>query len=226
MEHAMALPAWVDLLAGALPLMLKGAGWTLVLALASVVCGTAIGAVIALVRLAKIVLVAPLAALYVSCFRGTPLLVQLFVIYFGLPSIGIEFEPITAGILGLSLNVGAYLSETLRGSINGVEHGQWDAARSLGLRRLQVMRYVVGPQALRLAVPSLSNSLISLIKDTSLVSVIAVGELMLATKEVIATTFQPFPLYVAAAAIYWAMSASFEGLQKKLERRLNRSYQR
>ena len=206
--------------------MLKGAGRTLVLALASVVLGALVGALVAVVRLAKIPLLAPLAALYVSSFRGTPLLVQLFVIYFGLPSIGIQFDPITAGILGLSLNVGANLSETLRGAINGVAHGQWDAARSLGLTQMQVMRHVVGPQALRLAVPSLSNSLISLTKDTSLVSVIAVIELMLVTKEVIATTFQPFPLYLTAAAIYWALSASFESLQKKLERRLNRGYLR
>ena len=222
----MVLPGWMELLAGALPLMLKGAGWTLVLAVTSVVFGALVGALVAVVRLAKIPLLAALAALYVSGFRGTPLLVQLFVIYFGLPSIGIQFDPITAGILGLSLNVGAYLSETLRGAINGVAHGQWDAARSLGLTQMQLMRHVVGPQALRLAVPSLSNSLISLIKDTSLVSVIAVSELMLVTKEVIATTFQPFPLYLAAAAIYWALSASFESLQKKLERRLNRSYLR
>ena len=222
----MVLPGWMELLAGALPLMLKGAGWTLVLAVTSVVFGALVGALVALVRLAKIPLLAALAALYVSGFRGTPLLVQLFVIYFGLPSIGVQFDPITAGILGLSLNVGAYLSETLRGAINGVAHGQWDAARSLGLTQMQLMRHVVGPQALRLAVPSLSNSLISLIKDTSLVSVIAVSELMLVTKEVIATTFQPFPLYLAAAAIYWALSASFESLQKKLERRLNRSYLR
>ena len=203
--------------------MLKGAGWTLVLAVASAVFGALVGALVALVRLAKIPLLATLAALYVSGFRGTPLLVPLFVIYFGLPSIGIQFDPITAGILGLSLNVGAYLSETLRGAINGVAHGQWDAARSLGLTQMQVMRHVVGPQALRLAVPSLSNSLISLTKDTSLVSFIAVSELMLVTKEVIATTFQPFPLHLTAAAIYWALSASFESLQKKLERRLNRS---
>lgn len=214
------------LLSDALPLMLKGAAWTLVLAVASIVFGALIGTLVAVIRLAQVPILARLAALYVSCFRGTPLLVQLFVIYFGLPSIGIQFEPITAGILGLSLNVGAYLSETVRGAINGVELGQWNAAKSLGLTRTQTLRYIVGPQALRLAVPSLSNSLISLIKDTSLVSVIAVGELMLATKEVIATTFQPFPLYLAAAAMYWAMSASFETLQKKLETRLNRSYQR
>lgn len=214
------------LLGDALPLMLKGAVWTLILAVASIFFGALIGTLVAVIRLAKLPVLARAAALYVSCFRGTPLLVQLFVIYFGLPSIGLQFEPITAGILGLSLNVGAYLSETVRGAINGVEVGQWNASRSLGMTQAQTLRYVVGPQALRLAVPSLSNSLISLIKDTSLVSVIAVGELMLATKEVIATTFQPFPLYLAAAAIYWAMSASFETLQKKLEARLNRSYLR
>jgi cystine transport system permease protein len=222
----MDLSGLTSLLRDALPLMLKGAGWTLLLAVASVFFGAVIGTFVAITRLAKVPGLSQFAALYVSCMRGTPLLVQLFVIYFGLPSIGIQFDPISAGILGLSLNVGAYLSETIRGAINGVEHGQWNAARSLGLTQAQTLRYVVGPQALRLAVPSLSNSLISLIKDTSLVSVIAVGELMLATKEVIATTFQPFPLYLAAAGIYWAMSASFETLQKKLEVRLNRSYLR
>ena len=137
----MVLSGWMELVAGALPLMLKSAGWTLVLAVAPVV----FGALVALVRLAKIPLLATLAALYVSGFRGTPLLVQLFVIYFGLPSIGIQFDPITAGILGLILNV---------------------------------------------------------------------------------TIFQPFPLYLTAAAIYWALSASFESLQKKLERRLNCGYLR
>ena len=222
----MDLSGLTQLLRDALPLMLKGAAWTLLLAVASVFFGAIIGTLVAVTRLAKVPGLSQFATLYVSCMRGTPLLVQLFVIYFGLPSIGIQFDPISAGILGLSLNVGAYLSETIRGAINGVEHGQWNAARSLGLTQAQTLRYVIGPQALRLAVPSLSNSLISLIKDTSLVSVIAVGELMLATKEVIATTFQPFPLYLAAAGIYWAMSASFEKLQSKLEVRLNRSYLR
>lgn len=222
----MDLSGLTQLLRDALPLMLQGAAWTLLLAVASVFFGAIIGTLVAVTRLAKVPGLSQFATLYVSCMRGTPLLVQLFVIYFGLPSIGIQFDPISAGILGLSLNVGAYLSETIRGAINGVEHGQWNAARSLGLTQAQTLRYVIGPQALRLAVPSLSNSLISLIKDTSLVSVIAVGELMLATKEVIATTFQPFPLYLAAAGIYWAMSASFETLQKKLEVRLNRSYLR
>jgi len=152
--------------------------------------------------------------------RGTPLLVQVFIVYYGLPSIGIEFSPLVAGVLTLTLNVAAYMSETLRGSIGAVAQGQWLAGTSLGLSRRQTLRYVVGPQALRAAVPSLSNSLISLIKDTSLVSVIAVTELMLATKELISTTFQPFPLYMAAAAIYWLLSFAFEQLQKRMEKRL------
>lgn len=215
----------IELIQSALPTMLAGAGITLALALASIVLGSIVGTLVAVLRLTHVAVLSPLATLYVSCMRGTPLLVQLFVIYFGLPSIGIQFDPVSAGILGLGLNVGAYLSETIRGAINGVERGQWNAARSLGLTQAQTLRYIVGPQALRLAVPSLSNSLISLIKDTSLVSVIAVSELMLATREVIATTFQPFPLYLAAAGIYWAMSAFFEALQKRLERRLNRSHQ-
>ena len=121
--------------------------------------------------------------------------------------------------------VGVFGQASFLAGAAGVAHGQRNAALSLGLTPSQTLRYVIGPQALRLAVPSLSNSLISLIKDTSLVSVIAVSELMLATKEVIATTFQPFPLYLAAA-IYWGISASFETLQKKLETRLNRSYLR
>jgi His/Glu/Gln/Arg/opine family amino acid ABC transporter permease subunit len=129
---------------------------------------------ITLVRVLRVPVAQRLVALYVSAMRGTPLLVQVFIVYYGLPSIGIEFSPITAGILALTLNVAAYMSESLRGSIQAVSQGQWLAGTSLGLTRTQTLRYVVGPQALRAAVPSLSNSLISLIKDTSLVSVIAV----------------------------------------------------
>src|SRR5947207_14021275 len=199
----------------ALPVMLRGTGYTLLFAVASMVLGLALGGLITLVRVLQVPLLQQVARLYVSAMRGTPLLVQVFIIYYGLPSIGIEFSPISAGILALTLNVAAYLSESLRGAVAGIAQGQWLAGTSLGLTRTQTLRYVVGPQALRSAVPSLSNSLISLIKDTSLVSVIAVTELMLATKELISTTFQPFPLYIAAAGIYWALSMGFEHLQRR-----------
>ncbi len=204
----------------AAPIMLRATALTLLFAVAAMVFGLALGGVVALVRVLEAPGLKQLAALYVSAFRGTPLLVQVFIIYYGLPSIGIAFSPITAGILALTLNVGAYLSESLRGAVSSVGPGQWMAGSSLGMTRVQTLRHVVAPQALRVAVPTLANSLISLIKDTSLVSVVAVTELMLATKELISTTFQPFPLYMAAAGIYWLLSLAFEQAQRGLERRL------
>ena len=178
----------------------------------------------ALLRMAKSRWLRGPSALYVSLMRGTPLLVQIFVIYYGLPGIGVEFTPVTAGILALSLNSGAYLSESLRGAIASISPGQWRASLSLGLSHWQTLGHIILPQALRVAVPSMSNTLISLIKDTSLVSVITMTELMLSTKEVIATTFRPLPLYLAAALIYWALSLLFEALQRRAEQRLNRAH--
>ena len=209
-----------SLFALAWPVMLKGTGYTLLFALASMIFGLPLAGLVTLIRVLHVWGLNSVAAVYVSVIRGTPLLVQVFIVYYGLPSVGIELSPIMAGILTLTVNVAAYMSETLRGAIDAVTQGQWQAGTSLGLTRDQTLRFVVGPQALRAAVPSLSNSLISLIKDTSLVSVIAVTELMLATKELISTTFQPFPLYMAAAGIYWILSLSFEQVQRRMEKRM------
>jgi cystine transport system permease protein len=214
-----------DLLRDAAPLMLAGAGYTLMFALASMVGGMALGFPVAVMRMSPWAALRWPATLYVSVMRGTPLLVQIFVIYYGLPTIGIEFTPVTAGVLALSLNAGAYLSESLRGAIDSISTGQWRASFSLGLGYWQTLGHIVLPQALRVAVPSMSNTLISLIKDTSLVSVITMTELMLTTKEVVAATFRPLPLYIAAAAIYWCMSLAFESVQRRAERRLNRAHQ-
>lgn len=212
------------LLTEAAPVMLRGAGYTVIFALASMLGGLLIGFPVAVLRILPYRLLRWPATVYVSLFRGTPLLVQMFVIYYGLPSVGIEFTPVTAGILALSLNSGAFLSESLRGAIGAVSQGQWSASYSLGLGYWSTLRHVVLPQALRIAVPAMSNTLISLIKDTSLVSVITMTELMLSTKEVIATTFRPLPLYLAAALIYWALSLLFEALQRRAEQRLNRAH--
>ncbi|MRW85879.1 ABC transporter permease subunit [Pseudoduganella sp. FT26W] len=214
----------LDLLREAAPIMLRGAGYTVLFALAAMVGGLLIGFPVAVLRMLPYRLLAWPANVYVSLMRGTPLLVQMFVIYYGLPSIGIEFTPVTAGILALSLNSGAFLSESLRGAIASISLGQWNASYSLGLGYWSTLYHVVLPQALRVAVPAMSNTLISLIKDTSLVSVITLTELMLSTKEVIATTFQPLPLYLAAAAIYWLLSLLFEALQRRAEQRLNRAH--
>jgi cystine transport system permease protein len=213
------------LLREAAPVMLAGAAYTLLFAVAAMVGGLLLGFPAAILRMSPYRLLRWPASLYVSLMRGTPLLVQIFVIYYGLPTVGIEFTPVTAGVLALSLNSGAYLSESLRGAIQSIGQGQWRASFSLGLSYGQTLRHIVLPQAMRVAVPSMGNTLISLIKDTSLVSVITMTELMLATKEVIATTFRPLPLYIAAALIYWCMSLAFEALQRRAEQRLNRAHQ-
>ncbi|CAJ3972452.1 amino acid ABC transporter permease [Burkholderia pseudomallei] len=208
-----------DLVVHTLPVLAKGAALTMKFAVASMVLGLIVGLLVALVRIGSNRLLSAIAQGYVSLMRGTPLLVQMFVVYYGLPDIGISLDPTAAGIFTLTLNAGAYLSESMRGAILGIGRGQWAASHSLGLTHVQTLRHVICPQALRLAVPSLGNTLISLIKDTSLVSVITVTELLRSTQEVIASTFQPLPLYLAAAAIYWMLSTLLARLQGRIETR-------
>ena len=203
-----------------MPVLLQGTVLTIKFALMSMVFGLAIGTLVAIMGIGKIRVLRGIARAYVSVMRGTPLLVQIFVVYYGLPGIGISLDPTPAGVLTLSLNVGAYLSESMRGALEGMPRGQWLAAYSLGLSYWQTLRYVIAPQALRIAVPSLGNSLISLIKDTSLVSVITVTELLRSAQEVIASTYQPLPLYLACAAIYWVLSTGLSALQRRIEKRL------
>ncbi|GLU31590.1 amino acid ABC transporter permease [Trinickia caryophylli] len=202
------------------PVLMMGALLTVKFAVAAMAFGLAAGAFTAVLRISGNRGLDRLAQAYVSVMRGTPLLVQMFVVYYGLPDLGVSLSPTTAGILTLTLNAGAYLSESMRGAILGIPRGQWSASHSLGLTYFQTLRYVVGPQALRLAVPSMGNTLISLIKDTSLVSVITVTELLRSAQEVIATTFQPLPLYLAAAALYWVLSSLLAAVQNRLEGRL------
>ncbi|WP_134141458.1 amino acid ABC transporter permease [Paraburkholderia sp. BL6665CI2N2] len=209
-----------SLLVESLPVLAQGAVLTVKFAVLSMIFGLIAGAVLALMGVSHNRVLNWIARIYVSVMRGTPLLVQIFVIYYGLPSFGISLDPTPAGVIALSANVAAYLSESMRGAILGIQNGQWLAAYSLGLSRRQTLRYVIAPQALRIAVPSLSNSLISLIKDTSLVSVITVTELLRSAQEIIASTYQPLPLYLAAAAVYWGLCQVLESVQRWYERRL------
>jgi cystine transport system permease protein len=209
-----------SLLVQSIPALAQGAALTIKFAVLSMACGLVAAVGLALMGISHSRPLNWIARVYVSVMRGTPMLVQIFVVYYGLPSIGIALEPTPAGVIALSANVAAYLSESMRGAINGIHRGQWLAAYSLGLSRRQTLRYIIGPQALRIAVPSLSNSLISLIKDTSLVSVITVTELLRSAQEIIAATYQPLPLYLAAAAIYWVLCQVLEWVQRWYERRL------
>lgn len=209
-----------SLLVQSIPALAQGAVLTIKFAVYSMFFGLIAAIVLAVMGISHSKTLVGIGRAYVSVMRGTPLLVQIFVIYYGLPSIGISLDPTPAGVIALSANAAAYLSESMRGAILGIQSGQWLAAYSLGLSRTQTLRYVIGPQALRIAVPSLSNSLISLIKDTSLVSVITVTELLRSAQEVIAATYQPLPLYLAAAVVYWVLCSVLEFVQRRFERRL------
>lgn len=211
----------LELLQQAAPTLAKGVGYTLLFALASMVGGLVLGFVLAVARIVPWRPIHWPAAVYVSMMRGTPLLVQIFVVYYGLPGIGIEFSPLTAGVLTLSLNAGAYLSESLRGAILGVTHGQWNASYSVGLTYFQTLRYIIVPQAVRNALPQVGNNLIALLKDTALVSVIGITELVHASQQAISETYSPFEFYITAAVIFYVLNLILEAglhwMEKKVE---------
>jgi cystine transport system permease protein len=195
---------------------------TIPLTVISFVLGLVLALVIALMRLSALGVVAWLARAYVSVIRGTPLLLQLFIIFFGLPAFGITLDPFPAATIAFTLNVAGYASEVVRASILAVPRGQWEAASSIGMDYGTTLRRVVLPQATRVAVPPLSNTLISLVKDTSLASTILVTEMLRKAQEIAAPTFQFFTLYTVAAAIYWVVCFGLSVLQTRAERRLGR----
>jgi cystine transport system permease protein len=195
---------------------------TIPLTAISFVIGLAIALVVALMRLSTVPVVSQLARFYISIIRGTPLLVQLYLIFYGLPALGLTFNSFTAAIIAFSLNVGGYAAEVIRSAILSVPKGQWEAALTIGMGYATTLRRVILPQAARTAVPPLSNTLISLVKDTSLASVVLVTELLRVAQIAAAPTFQFFALYGVAALIYWVICLAMSFVQGRLETRLER----
>ncbi|MCP2137539.1 cystine transport system permease protein [Rhizobium sp. SLBN-94] len=203
-------------------LLWAGIRFTIPLTLLSFALGLALGLVTAVARLFGPAPISALARFYVWIIRGTPLLVQLFVIFYGLPSIGVLLDAFPAALIGFTLNVGAYTSEIIRAAISSVPKGQWEAAYSTGMNWQQAMRRTILPQAARVSVPPLSNSFISLVKDTSLAAAITVPELFQAAQRIVATTYEPLILYIQAALIYLVLSSVLSALQSRLEIRFSR----
>jgi len=201
-------------------LLLQGALTTIELAILAAVFGTSIGLVVALVRVARVPLMAQYAQGYTEVFRGSPLLMQLFWIWFGLPLIGVPINGFAAAVLGLSLNAGAFCAEIFRGGILAVPRGQTEAALASGMTYLQTMRYVVLPQIVRSSLPPLIGQQISLVKDTSLASLISFQELMLMTQSIVDRTHRIFELYIGAAAIYFVLCYPLSQLVRTVEKRL------
>jgi cystine transport system permease protein len=195
---------------------------TVPLALASFALGLALALAVALMRLSRNRVVAGLGRAYVSVIRGTPLLVQLFIVFYGLGSIGIKIDPWPSAILAFSLNVGGYAAEVIRAAILSVPKGQWEAAYMIGMSRRLTLRRIILPQAARVSVPPLSNTFISLVKDTSLASTILVTELFRRAQEIAAFSSEFMLVYCEAAVVYWVLCLFLSAGQTRLERRLDR----
>ncbi|MCQ2982742.1 MAG: amino acid ABC transporter permease [Treponemataceae bacterium] len=180
-----------------------------------------IAVLVALVMHAKVPVLSQICRFYIWIIRGTPLLVQLYVMFFGLPSLGIMIDPFPCAILVFSINEGAYCAETLRGSLESVSNGQIEAGFTSGLTYVQIMWHIVLPQAFKTAFPALSNSLISMVKDTSLAANITVAEMFMATQRIVARTYEPLALYIEVALIYLLFSTVLTKLQHYGERKLD-----
>ena len=213
----------ISVILQAFPTLLQGALVTLQLTIISVVFGLIGGSLIGIIRLSSISPVRWVARAYVDFFRGTPLLLQIFMIYFGLPAILQElgltfsFDRLTAGVIALSLNSAAYIAEVVRGGIQSIEPGQAEAAQSLGLSSVQTMIYIIFPQAFRRMIPPLGNDFISLLKDTSLVSVIGFEELLRKGQLIIADNYRAFEIYAGVAVIYLCLTLLFSQAFSRLE---------
>jgi len=204
------------------PLVRGALTGTIPLTLASFTLGLALALVVALMRLSRVRVVSWIARAYVSVIRGTPLLVQLFVIFYGLPSVGLKIDPWPSAIIAFSLNVGGYAAEVIRAAILSVPKGQWEAAHMIGMPRSLALRRIILPQAARVSVPPLSNTFISLVKDTSLASLILVTELFREAQQIAAFSREFMVVYVEAAVIYWVLCLGLSAVQSVLEERLDR----
>jgi len=203
-----------------LPLFIQGAFMTVQLTFFAIVFGTMIGLVVALAKIIKFPIVNFIAGIYTWVFRGIPLLVQLVLIYYGLPSLGIEFTAYQAAAIGLSLCGGAYIAEIIRAGIQSIDKGQMEAAHSLGMSWSQAMFKIIIPQAYRRLIPPMGNEFITLLKDTSLVSVISMVELLRTATIHASSSFKPFEMYITAALIYLLLTTFFTVAFGRLESKL------
>ncbi|QCR19372.1 amino acid ABC transporter permease [Agrococcus sp. SGAir0287] len=213
---------WDLVLSAIGPIAVGGLTATIPLTLASFSIGLVLAIGLALMRISGVALLSGIARVYISLIRGTPLLVQLFIVFYGLPSIGVTLDPWPSAIIALSLNVGGYAAEVVRAAILSIPRGQWEAASMLGMTRWQALGRIILPQASRVSVPPLSNTFISLVKDTSLCSVVLVTELFRTAQQIAAPSGEFLLVYGVAAVEYWIICTVLAFGQDALERRLER----
>lgn len=205
-----------------LPLIKAGVLFTVPLAVLSFILGLLLAFGVAVIRVTRFKPLEGLVKFYVWLIRGTPLLIQLFIIFYGLPSIGLTLNAFTSALIGFTLSVGAYSSETLRGAILSIPKGQWEAAKALGMSSTQTLWHIILPQALSVALPALGNAFISLVKDTSLAAAITYTELFQVAQQITARTYEPLVLYVEAGVVYLFFSSGLSWLQGHLEQKFSK----
>lgn len=202
------------------PILAQGAVMTVELTVLSIFFGTILGIIVALGEISQHRFISKPAYFYTWLLRGTPLLLQLYVIYYGLPQVGLTLTPFTAAVIGLSINASAYIAEIVRGAIQSIDKGQMEAARSLGMSYLQAMRRVILPQAFRRMLPPLGNEFIAMLKDSSLVSSIAMVDLMRTAFQMYSTTFRPLEIFFATGVLYLVLTTIFTVTFGRLEKKL------
>lgn len=202
-------------------ILLPGIVYTIPLTIISFGLGLFIAIITAIIRVANIKVIKQICDIYVWIFRGTPLMVQLFIIFYGLPNVGILLDALPAAVIAFSLNVGAYASETIRGSILSVPQGQVEASYSVGMTYTQSMIHIVLPQAIKMSIPALFNTFIGLVKDTSLAANITVAEMFMVTQRIVALTYEPLALYLEVAFIYLVFCTLLTYLQRFIEKKFD-----
>ncbi|MDP4091628.1 MAG: amino acid ABC transporter permease [Bacillota bacterium] len=204
-----------------IPLLLQGSVLTIELTVLSVLIGTIIGIFVTLMRISHFKVLSTIARGYTWIFRGTPLLLQLYIIYDGLPSIGLTLSGFTTALIGLSINSGAYMAEIIRGGILSVDKGQFEAAKALGFTYGTTMRKIILPQTIRVIIPSVGNELIAMLKDTSLVAILTMYDLMRAASYQVSHTGDPWQPYLTAGVLYLIMTTVITALFSRLEKKLS-----
>ncbi|MEY9976497.1 amino acid ABC transporter permease [Lysinibacillus sp. RC79] len=204
-----------------LPFMVKASWITLELTLYSTIFGLILGLFVALMKISKVKIISLIADFYLWIIRGTPMLVQLFLIYYGLPQVGIELSPMVAAVMALGINSAAYIAEIYRGGIMSISKGQIEAAESLGMSYFLQMRKVILPQALRISLPSLGNQAIMMLKDSSLASLVTVSELLMVSQRYAASNYAFIEFYLVAAGFYLIMTTFFTFILNRVERRMS-----
>ncbi|WP_320175294.1 amino acid ABC transporter permease [Maridesulfovibrio sp.] len=206
------------------PMLMRGLKLTVEITIGGLIFGFLLGSAAGLMKLSRNFFTRKIAGVYVEAIRGTPMLVQAMFLYYGVPmAIGMRIPPMTAGIIIIAVNSGAYIAEIVRGAVQSINKGQFEAGRSIGLTNAQTMRYIIWPQALKRMIPPLGNQFIISLKDTSLLMVIGVGELMRTGQEITSVNFRAFEVYLAVACVYLVMTLSIAFVMRRIEKKLNTS---